>query len=340
MFTIVLILVGAGSVLYMLGVLIETLVEGRLTREFGRRRMHKELMQLHDHVIVAGWGQVGESIVNSLYEAGEQVVIVDRSQDIPEDHYRVVGDATEDDVLREAGIERAKALIVALNSDASVRALKGAGRPHNPLADRAVVVGALGCVDLVTSFEELDFYPGVEYRTLRATHALKQVLRAGVTSIAAPGGIWNINVALRDAVNAKLIEGPRIAAGGHYLSTYNGIGSIWPSQIEHPKSSFSVICNTREEFIKQARKEIKDGVDILKVAGDGDSLTAAGQLAGSISLEELQAVAAKLGAIMLARMYCPRKNRSTSRFAASGSSVRSSRVSWGQAKYTTTASAA
>ena len=71
-----------------------------------------------DHVIVAGWGQVGESIVNSLYEAGEQVVIVDRSQDIPEDHYRVVGDATEDDVLREAGIERAKALIVALNSDA------------------------------------------------------------------------------------------------------------------------------------------------------------------------------------------------------------------------------
>ena len=143
----------------------------------------------------------------------------------------------------------------------------------------------------ITSFEELDFYPGVEYRTLRATHALKQVLRAGVTSIAAPGGIWNINVALRDAVNAKLIEGPRIAAGGHYLSTYNGIGSVWPSQIEHPKSSFSVLCNTREEFIKQARKEIKDGVDILKVAGDGDSLTSAGQLAGSISLDELQAVA-------------------------------------------------
>ena len=40
----------------------------------------------------------------------------------------------------------------------------------------------------ITSFEELDFYPGVEYRTLRGTLALKQVLRAGVTSITAPGG--------------------------------------------------------------------------------------------------------------------------------------------------------
>ncbi len=143
----------------------------------------------------------------------------------------------------------------------------------------------------ITSFEELDFYPGVEYRTLRGTLALKRVLRAGVTSIAAPGGIWNINVALRDAVNAGLIEGPRIAAGGHYLSTYNGIGSPWPSQLEHPKSSFSVLCNTRDEFIKQTRLEIKNGVDIVKVAGDGDSLTSSGQLQGSVSFDELKAVA-------------------------------------------------
>ena len=143
----------------------------------------------------------------------------------------------------------------------------------------------------IASFEELDFYPGVEYRTLRAALAIKKVLRAGVTAMACPGGVWNINVALRDAVNAGLIEGPRIAAGGHYLSTYNAIGSPWPSHMEHPKSAFAVLCNTRDELITQARLEIKDGVDIVKVAGDGDTLTAAGTLLGSIDYDDLKAVA-------------------------------------------------
>jgi imidazolonepropionase-like amidohydrolase len=143
----------------------------------------------------------------------------------------------------------------------------------------------------ILSFEELDFYPGVEYRTLRAAVDIRKVLRAGVTSIATPGGTWNINVALRDAVNAGLIEGPRIAAGGHYISTYNSIGAPWPTYLEHPKSSFGVLCNTRDEMIVQARKEIKEGVDIVKVAGDGDSLTADGTLLGSISYDDLKAVA-------------------------------------------------
>ncbi|MDZ4736995.1 MAG: amidohydrolase family protein [Rhodospirillaceae bacterium] len=143
----------------------------------------------------------------------------------------------------------------------------------------------------ILSFEELDFYPGVEYRTLRATVDIKKVLRAGVTSIATPGGTWNINVALRNAVNSGLIEGPRMAAGGHYISTYNSIGSPWPTHLDHPKSSFGVLCNTRDEMIVQARKEIKEGVDIVKVAGDGDALTADGTLLGSISYDDLKAIA-------------------------------------------------
>ncbi len=51
---------------------------------------------------------------------------------------------------------RGHLLVVALNDDASVRALKGPGRPAVPLADRAEVVGALSAVDYVTSFGERD----------------------------------------------------------------------------------------------------------------------------------------------------------------------------------------
>ncbi len=143
----------------------------------------------------------------------------------------------------------------------------------------------------ILSFEELDLYAGVEYRTLRAANNARKVLRAGVTAFSDPGSTWNISVAVRDAVNAGLIEGPRMASAGRYITTYNAIGSPWPSWMEHPKSSFAVLCNTRDEMVTEVRREIKDGVDIVKVAGDGDVLTGEAELAGSIGLDDLHAIA-------------------------------------------------
>ena len=143
----------------------------------------------------------------------------------------------------------------------------------------------------ILSFEELDLYAGVEYRTLRAANNARKVLRAGVTAFSDPGSTWNISVAVRDAIDAGLIEGPRMASAGRYITTFNAIGSPWPSWMEHPKSSFAVLCNTREEMVTEARREIKDGVDIVKVAGDGDVLTGEAELAGSIGLDDLRAIA-------------------------------------------------
>jgi len=47
------------------------------------------------------------------------------------------------------------ALVVAVNADESVRALKGVGRPLNSESDRAEVLAALECVDFVTIFPAL-----------------------------------------------------------------------------------------------------------------------------------------------------------------------------------------
>jgi imidazolonepropionase-like amidohydrolase len=52
-----------------------------------------------------------------------------------------------------------------------------------------------------------------------------------------------------------------------------------------------VLCNTRDEMVAQVRKEVKDGVDIIKVAGDGDTLSTSGRLLGSISYDDLKAIA-------------------------------------------------
>jgi voltage-gated potassium channel len=119
-FTIVLILLGVGTALYALGVLIQTLVEGDLHDVFGRRRMERKIADLDQHVIVCGWGRVGRAIAKDVADAGATPVVVDRDESrlVSSPYPVVVGDATDDDVLRGAGLARARALVAALDSDA------------------------------------------------------------------------------------------------------------------------------------------------------------------------------------------------------------------------------
>jgi voltage-gated potassium channel len=120
-FTMVLILVGAGAALYAFSVLIETFIEGRLNDLLGRRRMEQSIASMHDHVIVCGWGRVGSAIGKEIADAGRDLVIVERdpeavtSSQLP----AIIGDATDDAVLRTAGIDRASALVAAVDSDAA-----------------------------------------------------------------------------------------------------------------------------------------------------------------------------------------------------------------------------
>jgi voltage-gated potassium channel len=119
-FTIVLILLGVGTALYALGVLIQTLVEGDLHDIFGRRRMERKIADIEHPVIVCGWGRVGRAIAQDVADAGASPVIVDRDADRLETsrYPTVLGDATDDVVLRRAGLDRARALVAALDSDA------------------------------------------------------------------------------------------------------------------------------------------------------------------------------------------------------------------------------
>ncbi len=120
-FTMALILVGVGAALYAFSVLIETLLEGRLNELLGRRRMEQSIAAMADHVVICGWGRVGRAIADEVLAAGRDLVIVEQDETRVEGavHPLVVGDATDDAVLREAGIERAAALVAAVDGDAS-----------------------------------------------------------------------------------------------------------------------------------------------------------------------------------------------------------------------------
>jgi voltage-gated potassium channel len=119
-FTIGLILVGVGTALYTLTVLLETFVEGHFLRHMEGRRMERTIARLHDHVIICGWGRVGRASAAHLAAAGQSVVVIDRDptrlEDVP--HPYVLGDIDTDEILIAAGIKRARALVAALADDA------------------------------------------------------------------------------------------------------------------------------------------------------------------------------------------------------------------------------
>ena len=119
-FTMVLIVFGVGTALYTFSVLLESLVEGEFGDAMERRRMQKEIGRMRDHVIICGWGLVGKALARYLTGAGQQVVIVERDAErlVNMTYPFIQGDATDDDVLREAGIDGARVLAAAVNTDA------------------------------------------------------------------------------------------------------------------------------------------------------------------------------------------------------------------------------
>ena len=116
-FTIALIIMGASTVLFTFTIAMQFVYDGQLRHVLGSRFMHREIGKLSGHTIVCGWGRVGRAVADDLVGAGHEVVVVDidaeRVADVP--YPTVVGDATLDSTLREAGLERAGALIAALD---------------------------------------------------------------------------------------------------------------------------------------------------------------------------------------------------------------------------------
>ena len=119
LFTIALILLGTGTTLYTIGVVIEMLFEGRLDDHIRRRRMQRSIDSLSGHAVICGYGQVGQAIAEAMVDAGTEVVLIDSESEVdPGDLHMLSGDATHDSTLQDAGVERASSLVVALDSDA------------------------------------------------------------------------------------------------------------------------------------------------------------------------------------------------------------------------------
>jgi len=120
---LVLITLGLGTLFYVVVTISELFVAGEVSGLLEERRMQRKIADLRDHYLIWGYGGVGHQVARDLHEAGQQFVVIDDNpetiEDLEEsDHLYINGRGSHDEVLHEAGIERARGVIACVDSDA------------------------------------------------------------------------------------------------------------------------------------------------------------------------------------------------------------------------------
>jgi voltage-gated potassium channel len=149
-FNIFVILAGVSLVLLGVGALSQALLEFELQSFFGRRRMERDIGRLDGHYIICGMGRVGRSVARELARRPVPFVVIENAESklqrySTENWLMVTGDATQEQILRQAQIERARGLIAATTTDATnlyiVLTARGLN-PHLKIIARASEDGA------------------------------------------------------------------------------------------------------------------------------------------------------------------------------------------------------
>src|SRR5215212_538939 len=145
-FAIFFMVLGVGTAGYLLSTAVQSLVRSEILAAYGERRRHREMSKLKGHYIICGAGRVGRRIVGEMRRAGVPFVVVESNAllaaglNLP-DAQVLIRDATLDETLLEAGIERAAGLAACLAEDAANLYVVLTARTLNPglrIVSRAV----------------------------------------------------------------------------------------------------------------------------------------------------------------------------------------------------------
>lgn len=140
-FTMFLLLLGTGSIVYFASTVTAFIIEGDLRNVLFASRLKKRMKRMKDHVVVCGAGSTGRHVIEELLTTGTPVLAVDVREDelreIAEKFPRaeftyLVGDATDDDVIAQTALDRARGMVIALSSDKDNLYLTVSGRQINP----------------------------------------------------------------------------------------------------------------------------------------------------------------------------------------------------------------
>lgn len=136
-FTVVLILLGVGAIAYTFSTVADYIVAGELRGILRKQRMMRAIEKMNDHYIVCGYGRVGQQVTEGLLEDDLDVLVIDSNEERSKDLEALgvnflIGNAADDDVLEQSGIERAAGLCACLPKDATNVFVTLTARTLNP----------------------------------------------------------------------------------------------------------------------------------------------------------------------------------------------------------------
>jgi len=123
MFTILLIVLGVGAATNTISNAVGIVLGPRLWLSIRQRNMERWIKQVENHYVVCGYGRMGRQVIGDLQKRGEPFVLIDGNPELEEELIThnipfVLGDATTDEALIDAGITRARGLVATINTDA------------------------------------------------------------------------------------------------------------------------------------------------------------------------------------------------------------------------------
>jgi imidazolonepropionase-like amidohydrolase len=163
--------------------------------------------------------------------------------------------------------------ITALGAQALADAESGGVDERIDAAGRTVMPGLIDAHTHLTFGEptgndELFFHRTEAYSSMLSAYNARKVLRAGVTSVLDADCLWNIGVELRDAIEAGIVEGPRMRAGGQALMTMLG-GTAGRLIRDEGTTGYATVVQNRDMMVNEIRRQIKHGVDWIKIMVTG-----------------------------------------------------------------------
>ncbi len=190
-FTITLVIFGVAGAAFTISVLGQFIVEGEIRRILGRRKMEKRLKDMKKHYIVCGYGRVGMQVCKEFCSREIPLVVIEKNPErveqlVKEGILVIQGDATDDEVLLAAGIQRSKALISTIASESENVFIALSARELNP---------------------EIFITARAESKS-----AEKKLLRAGADRVVSPHEMGGIRMALV-TLRPDIVDFMRIVTG-------------------------------------------------------------------------------------------------------------------------------
>lgn len=175
LFTVVLIIVGVSTAAWAISNAAEVMLGQTFWTSVQRRRNRNMVDTLKDHYVICGYGRLGRQILRDLNARGEPFVVIDWNESMEEELLEakvpgVIADATNEEALREAGVESARGLVAALDDDAQNVLTVLTARELNP---RLLIIARAGSENLES-----------------------KLLRAGADRVVAPSSIGGHRLAL------------------------------------------------------------------------------------------------------------------------------------------------